>query len=242
MPVTRITLPDATELAEAAALHIADSAGRAINERGLFHIALAGGSTPEQTYRELGSRVTDWSRWRFYFSDERFVPYESSESNYGMAVRSFIEKAKIPTEYVFGVNTNLSTAADAAEDYEIVLQKHVGLTEGDIVRLDMILLGLGSDGHTASLFPGMPSLQEKQRWVVASAHGVLPPPVERVTFTYPLINAAREVMFLVSGSGKHSVWKQIEAGEGGQNDLPALGVQPAAGELTWMLDYAAAGC
>ena len=208
---------------------------------GVFHIALAGGSTPALTYAALGECVKNWSGWHFYFGDERFVPYSSPESNYGMAIQSFLQSAGIAQEQIWRVDTTLATAQDAAEDYERVLRREVGGKEGDAARLDMILLGLGSDGHTASLFPGMPSLQESRKWVVASPHGVLPPFVERITFTYPLINAAREVMFLVSGASKQDVWKQLEAGAGGPNVLPALGVQPAAGELIWMTDRAVKG-
>jgi 6-phosphogluconolactonase len=236
----RVICP-AEQLAGRAADRILAAAGDAIRARGRFTLALSGGSTPEKTYTLLSSPPyatrLDWSRVYLFFGDERFVPHDDPRSNYHLANRSLISRAPIDDDHVFAIPTDTSSPSESAARYAQTMASFFGVAaDGPPPAFDLILLGLGDDGHTASLFPGKPALDEMKAWVTASPPGVLPPPVDRVTFTFPLINAARAVLFLVAGAGKAAVVKQVL--EGGP--APAASVRPA-GSLTWMLDEAAAG-
>jgi 6-phosphogluconolactonase len=219
------------ELSRAAADYIADLSGRAISSRGVFTIALTGGSTPKKLYELLaGENGIDWSKWQVFFSDERFVPFSDERSNYNLAYTSLLSEVPISPDNVHAVDTQAGSPEAAAEAYESTVKSVLG---GQ--NFDLILLGMGSDGHTASLFPGKPALDETQKLVTASAPGILPPPVDRVTFTYPLINAANQVAFLAAGADKAEMIKQ--ALDGG--DIPAAKVNPTSGELVWFIDKAA---
>lgn len=237
-------LADADELAEAAASRIERAAAAAIAERGLFTLALAGGSTPEKTYKLLAqperrARI-DWARIRLYFGDERFVPHDDPRSNYGMAQRSLIGPASLAPATVFPIPTDLPTAAACAAAYEATLRKEFAPRGQAWPVIDLVLLGLGDDGHTASLFPGKPALRETNAWVTSSPPGVLPPPVDRITMTFPVLNAAREVLFLVAGAGKASPIRDVLKEAAAVEDRPAVGVRPTEGALVWLLDKAAA--
>src|SRR5262249_42677564 len=162
--------------------------------------ALAGGSTPEITYSLLAARGPgeglDWLSSLLFFGDERFVPHTDPRSNYHMVQRAWLGPAQVPAERVFAIPTDTDSPAVSASQYAKTLAKQFGTKGDELPRFDLILLGLGDDGHTASLFPGKPALHETTAWVTASPPGVLPPPVDRVTLTFPLLNAARQVMFL----------------------------------------------
>jgi 6-phosphogluconolactonase len=240
-----VVCPDPDALAHQAAQRILDAGERAVAQRGRFTLALAGGSTPEKAYRLLAqpenARRIDWSKAYLFFGDERFVPPDDPRSNQGMARRSLLERAPIPADHVFPIPTNHATARESAEEYARTLAAFFGVAPGQgFPRFDLILLGMGDDGHTASLFPGKQTLQEKTAWAAASPPGVLPPPVERVTLTLPVLNAARGVLFLVAGEQKAAPLREVLEGPVDASARPASGVHPDQGTLTWLVDEAAA--
>lgn len=220
---------DADALARAAAEHFVAQAAKAIAARGRFIVALAGGSTPRSTYAllagsDFAARV-DWPRVHVLWGDERCVPPDHRASNYRMARTALLDKVSIPSANVHRIRGELPPA-QAAAAYESELEAVLGAGG----RFDLILLGVGTDGHTASLFPGTPALEERTRWVVENYVEKLK--AWRVTLTLLVINAARQVTFLVSGATKAEPLARILAGE----PLPAARVQPAGGKLTWMVD------
>ena len=238
-------LPDSDELAAEAAQRIVQAAEEALDDHGYFTLALAGGRTPEATYERLAAYPLrdqiEWSRTILFFGDERFVPCDDPRSNYAMAERTLFEPLDFPRDQVMGVPTTLPSAAAAAVCYHLLCAEAFDVDSRDVPPpLDLILLGLGDDGHTASLFPGAAALAETKRWVVDSPPGVLPPPVERVTFTFPMINAARQVMFLVAGANKAEAVQDVLEGNATVEKRPAAGVRPEHGKLVWLLDTAAA--
>ncbi len=227
--------PDARSLAEAAAGHVAALAGQAIAARGRFALALAGGSTPRPLYERLASPPyaggIDWTKVQVFFGDERCVPPEDPRSNYAMAKGALLERVPIP-----GANVHRMRGEDeperAARGYEGVLERVLGAAP-----LDLVLLGMGENGHTASLFPGSALLGEARRRVAAEYVRELA--MWRVTLTPVAINAARHVAFLVSGAAKAPMLAQVLEGPRDPARLPAQIVQPA-GELRWLVDAAAA--
>ena len=228
-----LVFDDLDRVAQGAADRFVALAQEAIAERGRFVVALAGGSTPERLYRILAQSELAWDKIFVFFSDDRFVPSRSRFSNAGLALRLLPLAAK--TTFPVPAETALD-ASECAREYEATL---VGVL-GDAPRFDLILLGLGDDGHTASLFPGKPALHDGG-WVTHSTPGVLPPPVDRVTFTLALLNAARNILFLVTGASKANKVAAWRAEEGTVDELPVLGVCPTQGDLTVLLDRAAAG-
>jgi 6-phosphogluconolactonase len=227
-------LPDADSLALAAADEFARSAAEAIRKRGLFHVALSGGSTPRSLYRRLTRAphrgVIPWDGIRFYFGDERCVPPEDGRSNFRMARETLFDPLRVAPRRIFRMKGE-DEPARAAEAYERSLRAHV---PGRPPRLDLILLGLGEDGHTASLFPGTPALEEDRLLVVEN---FMPGSKEpRVTLTFRAINSARRVIFLVSGAGKAAVVARMLQKRGRGNPLPAARVSPSRGTLLWLLD------
>jgi 6-phosphogluconolactonase len=210
----------------------------AINERGGCLMAFSGGLTPRGVYRRLGdllvTQSVDLSRAHLIFVDERMVPREDSGSNYGMVQREFISRVPIPPLHVHRIRGEAKAAA-AASEYERELQTIFPLFAG---RCDLILLGVGEDGHTASLFPGTTVLRERQHKVRA----VFVPSLKnwRVTLTLPVISSARIVFFLVAGEQKAAIVGEIFASTQSREDLPATLVRPDSGTLRWMLDAEAA--
>ncbi len=234
--------PDA--LAAEAAHQIVTAAQAAIAERGRFTLVLSGGSTPERTYKLLAqpewkSRI-DWSRTWLFFGDERCVPHHDPRSNFHLASESLLKPGQVAADRVIAVRTNLGTPAQCATDYESQLKKFFANNSNEPPQFDLILLGLGDDGHTASLFPGKPALGESKAWVTSSTPGVLPPPVDRVTLTFPVLNAARKALFLVSGSGKATIVREVLEQPCDIQKHPSCAVQPQSGLLTWLLDATAA--
>jgi len=230
-------VPDAESLAVAAADEFARSAADAIGKRGLFHVALSGGSTPRALYRRLTKAphrgAVAWESVRFFFGDERCVPPDSERSNFRMAREELFDPLRIPPRRIFRMRGE-DAPRRAAGAYERSLRAHV---PGRPPRLDLVLLGLGGDGHTASLFPGTPALAESKRLVVEN---FMPGSKEpRITLTLRAINAARRVIFLVSGDGKAAVVAGVLQKRGRRKDLPAAGVNPSRGTLLWLLDEAA---
>jgi 6-phosphogluconolactonase len=248
MPGTIRICRDPDDLASQAAALILESARDAIAARGRFTLALSGGSTPERTHKVLArpenAQQLDWTRVWLFMGDERFVPFDNPSSNFGMAKRTLIDHISIPPGNVFPIPTWRASPSDAAAAYAFTLSSILGpvgapANAGPPV-LDLILLGLGDDGHTASLFPGKPTITVTDQWVVASPPGVLPPSVDRVTMTFPVINAARSVAFLIAGAGKANVVRDLLEGSPDPNHYPAAAVRPSHGQLIWMLDQAAA--
>jgi len=237
--------PNTDALASTAADLIITTVRQAIDRHGRCTVALAGGSTPERTYQllvqpERLARI-DWSRLHLFFGDERFVPADDPRSNFAMAQRALLDRAPVPAAQVFPIPTTVASPAAAADAYTQTLATAFGLPpDGPPPRFDLILLGLGDDGHTASLFPGKSTLNEARRWVTWSPPGVLPPPVDRVTLTFPVLNAARHVLFLVAGTNKAAPLRDILEGGAAVNDRPAAGVRPTDGTPTWLVDEAAA--
>ena len=232
------------ELAARAAELIYGAAKEAIAERGHFTIALTGGASPRQTY-ELMAHATpeqmDWAKVFVFLGDDRFVPYSSKDSNYEMCRDLLLKHVPIPSDQVFPIQTDTATKEDAAALYAETLSKVFNVPlSGPPPAFDMILLGMGDDGHCASLFPGMPTLTVTDKWVVASPPGTLPPPVDRVTFTFPVLNAARFVLFLVEGAKKAPAVRDILEGGAAVNVHPSAGVHPVNGKLLWLLDRTAA--
>ncbi|MFO0875629.1 MAG: 6-phosphogluconolactonase [Phycisphaerales bacterium] len=245
--IVRCVDPDA--VACAAVERIVAAASAAIAARGRFTIALAGGSTPEATYRRLAdprhSARIDWTRTLVFMGDERVVPFDDPRSNFGMASRTLLAHVPIPRQNVFPVDLpghgGDDDARRAAAGYAAILAKTLHASpDGPPPALDLIMLGLGDDGHTASLFPGAASLAERRLWVTWSHAGTLPPPVDRVTFTYPTLDAAREVMFLVAGEKKSSVVAEVLGGRADPGARPSAAVRPTHGALAWILDEGAA--
>jgi len=236
--------PDAAALAAAAADRIVTASREAIRRAGRFTFVLSGGSTPERTYARLAQsphrESIDWSLTWLFFGDERFVENDDQRSNYRMAEQALLKPLAIEPSHIFAIPTGLGAPDQCAARYESMLRSYFKLSPAsDFLQFDMILLGLGDDGHTASLFPGKPALDEKTAWVMWSPPGTLPPPVDRITFTFPLINSAREVLFLVSGAAKAEVLKEILESPPDVHKHPASGVRPA-GKLTWLVDEPAA--
>ena len=227
-------------IAEEAARLVVETAEDAVAARGRFTVALAGGSTPRETYARLTVppfvERMPWSRTWVFFGDERCVGPEHPESNYRMAYDAMLSKVSVPAEQVFRVQGESEDFEAAAQDYTRRMTEAFGTRRGEIPRFDLVLLGLGVDGHTASLFPGSPALREVFR-PVAAVHAAAAAIPKRVTFTFPLITAAANVMFLAAGAEKAKVVKSVLVDHA---RLPAAMACPTDGRLIWLLDRAAA--
>jgi len=235
------TLTTPQELFDAAAEEVIHAANEAVAERGRFTIALSGGNTPKSLYNLLapnGRSSLPWDRMFFFFGDERHVPPDDAESNYRMANEAMLSKIPVAAANVFRVPAENPDAAAAAALYDQTLRQFFALAPGQFPSFDLILLGLGPDGHTASLFPGSSALQERSRLVVAN--WVEKFKTSRITFTLPVLNAARCVAFLVSGSDKAPALKAVLEGDAPGEQYPAKLVRPGSGKLIWMVDRAAA--
>ncbi len=238
-PVRAVSGP--AELARDAADEVLLHGERALELRGIFHLALSGGSTPRATYAELArraraprGRALDSSRWRFWFADERCGAPDDPASNYRLVRETLFEPAGIPESCVRRMRGE-DDPERAAEDYARALSRELGSPP----RIDLVLLGLGADGHTASLFPGSPALEERERPVVAvpAPAGDLP----RLTLTLPVLDAARAVLFLVTGAEKAAALRRALRASGTEEAPPAARVRPRDGEVLWLADRAALG-
>ncbi len=246
MPSTGKNAAELKVVADSAALY-AEAAGEfsrcaeaAVAARGRFCVALSGGNTPRGVYSLLAEQknnVLPWDKVYVFFGDERSVPPEHPDSNYRMARESLLSRVPIPAGNVFRMPAELP-ADQAAQQYERDLRKFFRLAGDAWPVLDLIMLGIGEDGHTASLFPGSKALQEQSRLVAANwvekFHGY------RITFTYPVLNHAAEVLFLVSGQGKAQILRNI-FDPAKENSYPAQAVLPVNGSVLWIADRDAAG-
>ncbi len=194
---------------------------------GPFRLSLCGGGTPREIYRALAEEDLDWKNFIITFGDERCGAPDHEQSNYRMIREALLDRVAIPEENVLRLKGEI-TPAKAADEYEKLLRQRAG---DEVFRHDLLLLGMGEDGHTASLFPAAQVLEERDRWVVASEVTKLS--AWRLTFTYPLINASRRVLFLVRGDSKRRIVEQII--HGGADCYPASGVRPEDGTLVWLL-------
>jgi 6-phosphogluconolactonase len=236
-----IVAADAAALVAAAAGHLRRTLADAIAARGAAWIALAGGRTPRAVYEQLaaaGTPAIDWTRVHVAFGDERLVPPDHADSNYAMARAALLDRVRLPAAQVHRIEGERPTAADAADAYGAALSRAFALTPGAWPVFDLVLLGVGPDGHTASLFPGTAALAVTDR--LAAPAEAPSPPTARVTLTYPVLNAARAVVLLVGGADKaDAVARAFDAGVP-IAECPVRGVRPHAGSLTWHLDAAAA--
>ena len=215
----------------------------AVDARGTFVVALAGGSTPRGLYALLATdddfrTLVPWNQGEFFWGDERHVPPDHPDSNYRMALEAMLSRVPVNPDRVHRVRAEHADAAFAASLYEAEVQRIVA-AEAAIPRFDLILLGLGGDGHTASLFPGTDALSERIRLVVATRVAKLD--TQRITMTFPLLNAARLVILVAAGAEKANAVRDVLQPGPGAPELPAGQVRPADGRLVWVIDRAAAG-
>lgn len=239
MPRQIEVLPTAADLFHAAAEEFTKVGRQAIGAQGRFAVALAGGSTPKSLYSLLAASYPDfpWARTYLFFGDERHVPPSDPDSNYRMVNESLLSKIAIPSQNVFRVKAETRDAAAAAAEYEIQIRKFFELKPTEFPRFDLILLGMGPDGHTASLFPDSEGLKENSKLVIAN--WVEKFKTHRISFTFPVLNNAGEVIFLASGPDKSEMIHEVLEGKH-TPPLPAQQVQPTNGRLLWMLDESAA--
>jgi 6-phosphogluconolactonase len=234
-----VVYPDQPSFIDGAADFIVDLAAQAIGERGRFAIALSGGSTPRPIYARLASadyrdRI-EWDKVHVFFGDERCVPPDDARSNYRMTCEALRDHVPLPPDQLHRIQGELDPA-QAVLSYEQELRQL--FRTSTFPPFDLICLGLGDNGHTASLFPGTAALREKERWVVPQYVEVMT--TWRVTFTASLINAARHIAFFVEGAGKAEVLRRVLEGSYQPDVLPAQLIQPVNGELHWLVDATAA--
>ncbi len=232
-----ITVADAGALTEAAAQRLVHRVTR--GDRAA--VCLTGGSSPQGLYRLLATAQwrgkVPWPRVHWFMGDDRFVPESDARSNMGTARRAFLDVVGVPAQNIHAIATDAGDPDRAAQLYEGELKKFYGAERLDPTRplFDLVLMGLGGDGHTAALFPNSPALGEKERWAVGVAEAGMEPFVPRVTLTFPALGSSREMLFLVDGAEKRTILSRVLSGE----DLPA-GRAYSEGELIWLIDRAAA--
>ncbi|MBV9712211.1 MAG: 6-phosphogluconolactonase [Ktedonobacteraceae bacterium] len=232
--------PDIDTLSQEAARYVVRVASEAITTHGRFTLVLAGGTTPKKLYGLLASEPyreqIDWALTEIFWSDERCVPPDSEDSNYHLAQQVLLGQIPIPAEQIHRMPADADDRDQASLTYTQEIQRVFG-TNG-VPSFDLIQLGMGPEGHTASLFPHQASLHEQTRLVIPVSVPKPPPP--RLTFTPPLLNAASHVLFLVTGQDKADVLQAVLEGAYNPDEYPAQIIRPPKGEVTWMLDPAAA--
>ena len=237
-------LSNLQELTQRAAEGFVHQAAEAVQAKRFFTVALSGGSTPKGLYslladeNDLYRAKVEWDKIHFFWGDERHVPPDHPESNYRMAYEALLSKVAVPPDNVHRIKAEDPNAADAAGDYEEILREFFKLGQGQKPRFDLVLLGMGPEGHTASLFPGSEVIHEESRLVAA-------PWVEkfktyRITLTPPVLNNAICVMFLVGGEEKAETLKSVLQGEYRPDQFPAQVIHPVNGRLFWLVDREAA--
>lgn len=229
--------PDKESISRQVARATVDLIHQTLNIRPFFSIALAGGSTPRMLYSMLATEFKEevpWDKLLVFWGDERYVPHTDEKSNYLMARKAMLDHVPVPASQIFPMKTDPTNPKDAANDYCFTLKEQLKATEG---RFDLVLLGMGDDGHTASLFPGSPALEENTLLVVAA-----PAPVEprqRITLTYPVLNNSRNVFFLVAGDDKAPGLLCAMGRPSEITECPSGKVRPTDGNLIWFVDEAA---
>lgn len=245
LPEVRI-YPDHASLASAVVEHFIERARETVDRQGYFTVLLSGGSTPQPAYMLMSqpeiSRRIDWGKMHLFWGDERCVHPNHADSNFNSVHDALLAHVSIPEKNIHrirGEHQPAKAAADYEDEVRQFFQQHKGRETG-VGLFDLALLGLGEDGHTASLFPGSPALQEKKRWFVMAEHNQPPPPlITRITATLPLINSTEEVAFLVTGQKKSGKVLEVMYPQTNRS-LPAQLIQPASGRLLWFLDRGAA--
>jgi 6-phosphogluconolactonase len=234
---------NAEALYRAGAAEFVRQAGAAVRMKGVFTVALSGGSTPKGLYGLLATDPTlraqvPWDKTHVFWGDERHVPPTDADSNYRMASEAMLSKVPIPPAHVHRIKSEHPDARQAAEDYEQTLRAFFHSPEGQLPRFDLVFLGLGPEGHTASLFPGTKALHEEKRLVVSNWVGKFY--THRITMTAPVLNNAACVIFLVSGGDKALPLKAALEGPYEPEQLPAQLIRPEHGRLLWLIDEVAA--
>ena len=235
-------LQNLNEISRVAAELFIEIGNRAISQNGKFTVALAGGSTPKSLYQllatdEFKNRI-DRQKVFFFFGDERNVTPENDESNFKTADENLLKPLQISAENVFRWQTELADAEKIAENYSKTIVRFFDLTNEEFPRFDLILLGMGDDGHTASLFPLTDALNETEKIAVSNYVGKLD--TNRLTFTFPTLNSAANVIFLISGVSKANALKEVLEGEFQPEKFPSQNVKPENGNLFWLIDAPAA--
>jgi 6-phosphogluconolactonase len=227
-------LPDTTALIQRSLEVVVEKIQAAIAERGQCTIALSGGSTPKPLYQALATQDLPWDKLHVFWGDERYVPADHPDSNQGMARQAWLDRVQIPAANIHPMVTEAADPAIAAQDYESHIRDVLQVQDHPFPALDLVLLGLGDDGHTASLFPHTKALQVQDRLITVGDKDGQP----RLTFTAPFINAARCVLFVVAGANKQAALQEIFASTADAMTYPARLIQPQ-GELWWLFDAAA---
>jgi 6-phosphogluconolactonase len=240
-PEIRI-VPDADALYRAAATEFVGAAAKAVRARGSFSVALSGGSTPAGMYSLLTSdpglrEQMPWDKAYFFWGDERHVSPDHRDSNFRMASAALLSQVPVPEDHVWRIKSEYEDASQAAAEYEKQLRQHFKLKEGQLPRFDLVMLGMGPEGHTASLFPGTTALHEEKRLVVSNYVGKLN--TDRITLTAPVLNNAGCVVFLIQGAEKALVLKAVLEGTYEPDQLPAQLIRPRHGRLLFVVDQAA---
>lgn len=240
VPGMLIAVPSAEDVAREAASRLAKTLREAIKARGKATLALSGGDTPRQTYMRLAAEPdVAWSSVEVYFVDERAVPKTDDRSNYRWAKECLLDRAKLPEAHVHRMRGDDGDLEAAAREYERELRSGVPAGQGGVPSLDVMVLGVGDDGHTASLFPGMPTVEIADRAVVAV--GKTEGREERLTLTAPVIEQARAVFVLAVGAKKTNALERVWAVSGSLRDTPARVIRSARGSIHWIIDKAAGG-
>ena len=230
------------EIARRAADDVVRIAREAAAARGVFTIALSGGSTPKVLYALLAEHPAlrnslPWDKMKVFFGDERHVGPGHADSNFQMASDTMLSKAPLQPEQIFHIKGEYPDTVQAAAEYEATIRHEFGLKGGDFPRFDLVLLGMGSEGHTLSLFPGTKALHETQRIVTRNWVGKLY--TERVTLTAPAANNAANLIFMIAGADKACALKAVLEGPHEPDQLPAQMIQPSNGTLSWLVDQSA---
>lgn len=238
-----LVVADLTALAQEAAKRILTIAEEAVTHRSSFSVVLAGGSTPQRLYLLLAGEPycthVPWRKTHLFWGDERAVPPEHPDSNFGMAQGTLLSRIPIPANQVHRMEAERADLDMAAAEYEIEIARTFAVQPSDEPpAFDLVLLGLGSDGHTASLFPYTPALRETRRWVVS--HYVPALKTNRLTLTAPILNRAAMILFLVAGIEKAAALQAVLEGPPDPERLPAQLIRPVTGRLVWLADQAAA--
>ena len=237
-------LDDVASIAKHAAQEILQSATSAVAQRGSFTLVLAGGSTPKTLYQLLVNDAAlraqlPWDKMVLLFGDERHVPPDHPDSNFRMATETMISKASLKPGQVLRIKGEYADTEKAAQEYEQTLRDSFKLREAELPRFDVVLLGMGNEGHTLSLFPGTKALHQERRLAVRNWIGKLY--TERITMTAPVVNNAAQVIFMVTGADKALALKGVLEGPYEPEQLPSQLIQPRNGKLQWLVDTAAGG-
>jgi 6-phosphogluconolactonase len=237
-------LPDGAAIAKRAAQEFVQAAQGAVRAKNSFNVALAGGSTPKALYGLLVNDSTlrsqvPWDKMHLFFGDERHVPPDHSESNFRMATEVMISKSPLKPEQVTRIKGEYPDTDQAALEYEKALREYFKLKDGEFPRFDLLLAGMGNEGHTLSLFPGTKALLADGRIAVRNWVGKLY--TERITLTAPAASNAAEIIFMVTGADKALALKAVLEGPFEPDQLPAQLLQPKSGKLLWLVDVGAGG-